>query len=105
MPPEPEDLNRQLQALQRYVAELNEQRKRQGRGGPTGADTRARRPSKRWLLFTGLLAVMALTSGLFVGAVAWSDDRPPTATAAAGASSVTPSSNTTSGRASRPVGV
>ena len=28
MPPEPEYLNLQLEALQRYVAELNEQRKR-----------------------------------------------------------------------------
>ena len=37
---------------------------------------RRRRPPLSWLLVTGLLIVVALVGGLFVGAVAWSDDRP-----------------------------
>jgi hypothetical protein len=98
MPPEHEDLNRQLDALQRYVADLNEQRKRAKAEAARLAPTpESRRPSKRWLLLTGLLVVVALTGGLFVGAVAWSDDRPAAANAgAARASSVTRGPNTTS---------
>ena len=80
MAPDQEDLNRQLEALQRYVADLTEQRKR-FRGGA---------PPARWLLITGLLVVVALAGGLLVGAVAWSDDRPTAAGAsAAGTSSAT----------------
>jgi hypothetical protein len=37
---------------------------------------RRRRPPLSWLLVTGLLIVVARVGGLFVGAVAWSDDRP-----------------------------
>jgi hypothetical protein len=37
---------------------------------------RRRRPSLAWLLVTGLLVAVALVGGVFVGAVAWSDDRP-----------------------------
>jgi hypothetical protein len=40
------------------------------------------------LLLTGLLVVLALVGGVFVGAVAWSDDRP--AGAAAGATNGSP---------------
>ena len=35
-----------------------------------------RRPSRSWLLLTGLLITLALVGGVVVGAVAWSDDRP-----------------------------
>ena len=35
-----------------------------------------RRPSRRWLLVTGLLVAVALVGGIFVGAVAWSTDQP-----------------------------
>lgn len=70
MPPDQEDLNRQLESLQRYVADLTEQRRR-----AREAPSEARRPSTRWLVTAGLLVVVALVGGLFVG-VAWSDDRP-----------------------------
>jgi hypothetical protein len=97
MPPEHEDLNRQLEALQRYVADLNERRERAKAEAAQPAPTpRSRRPSKRWLLLTGLLIIVALAGGVFVGAVAWSNDRPAGAKAAvAGTSSATQSPNTT----------
>lgn len=91
MPPNQEDLNRQLEALQRYVTDLTEQRRRAK--AESGAAPGRRRPSARWLLATGLLVVAALVGGLFVGAVAWSDDRPaatassPGSTAAVGVAS------------------
>jgi hypothetical protein len=81
MPPDQEDLNRQLEALQRYVTDLTEQRQRSK--AAAGAAPGRRRPSARWLL----------AAGLFVGAVAWSDDRPaatdrsPGSTAAVGVAS------------------
>jgi hypothetical protein len=74
--PEQEHLNRQLETLQRYVSDLQQQREH-AKAAPE------RRPSGRWLLVTGLLVVLALVGGVFVGAVAWSDDRPPDATAGA----------------------
>jgi hypothetical protein len=74
MPPDHEDLNRQLEALQRYVTDLTEERRRAREAAPG-----PRRPSARWLLATGLLVVVALVGGLFVGAAAWSDDRPAAA--------------------------
>ena len=74
MPPDQEDLNRQLEALQRYVTDLSEERRRAK--AESGAVPGRRRPSARWLLAAGLLVVVALVGGLFVGAVAWSDDRP-----------------------------
>jgi flagellar basal body-associated protein FliL len=97
MPPEHEDLNRQLEALQRYVADLNEQRKRaKAEAAQPAPAPQSQRPSKRWVLLTVLLVIVALTGGLFVGAVAWSDDRPAAANAsAAGAPSATRSPNTT----------
>jgi hypothetical protein len=82
MPADQEDLNRQLEALQHYVADLTEQRRRSKEGAPGPG-----RPSTRWLLATGLLVVAALVGGLFAG-VAWSDDRPSrTGRGAAGTSS------------------
>ena len=39
-----------------------------------------RRPPRSWLLLTGLLVTLALVGGVVVGAVAWSDDRPPRVT-------------------------
>ena len=85
--PEQEDLNRQLEALQRYVSGLQEQRDHANSAAqpPPAPDSR---PSSRWLLLTGLLVVLALVGGVVVGAVAWSDDRP--AGAAAGATPATP---------------
>jgi hypothetical protein len=83
MPPDQEDLNRQLEALQRYVADLTEQRRRAKEAAPE-----PRRPSTRWLLAAGLLVVVALVGGLFAG-VAWSDDRPARGRAAGAATSST----------------
>jgi hypothetical protein len=40
---------------------------------------RRRRPPLSWLLVTGLLVAVALVGGVFVGAAAWSDDRPAAA--------------------------
>ena len=40
------------------------------------AGPRRRRPPLSWLLVTGLLVAVALVGGVFVGAAAWSDDRP-----------------------------
>jgi hypothetical protein len=80
--PEQEKLNRQLEALQRYVSGLQQQRDHADSAAqpPPAPDSR---PSRRWLLLTGLLVVLALVGGIFVGAVAWSDDRPPGAAAGA----------------------
>lgn len=85
--PEQENLNRQLEALQRYVSDLHRQRE----GVKTAAQpppTPEPRPSRRWLLVTGLLVVLALVGGVLVGAVAWSDDRP--GAPAAGATTASP---------------
>jgi hypothetical protein len=47
---------------------------------------RRRRPPLSWLLITGLLVAVALVGGVFVGAVAWSDDRPARGAAGTAAS-------------------
>jgi hypothetical protein len=106
MPPEQEDLNlhpgqehlnRQLEALGRYVSNLQQQRERaQAAAAQPPPAPGPRRPSIRWLLLTGLLVVLALVGGVVVGAVAWSDDRPAGAEAGATrASSATQRPNTT----------
>jgi hypothetical protein len=56
-----------------------------------------RRPSCPWLLLTGLLVVVALVGGLFVGAVAWSDDRPTGGTGSTAVLSATQRSAATAG--------
>jgi hypothetical protein len=96
MPPEQENLNRQIEALQRYVSDLHKQRERAKTAAaqPSPAPP-PRRPSRRWLLLAGLLVVLAMVGGVFVGAVAWSDDRPGGAEVGAGASSGTQASNPT----------
>jgi hypothetical protein len=73
--PEQEKLNRQLEALQRFVTGLQQQREH-ARAAAQPSLAPEPRPSSRWLLLTGLLVVLALVGGVFVGAVAWSDDRP-----------------------------
>jgi hypothetical protein len=86
MPPEREDARaRQLEALRRYFAELGGQRDppTAGAAEPQRRSERLRRPSRPWLLLTGLLVVVALVGGVLVGAVAWSDDRPPGGTGSA----------------------
>jgi hypothetical protein len=85
--PEQEKLNRQLEALQRYVSGLQQQRDHANSAAQSSPAPESR-PSRRWLLVTGLLVVLALVGGVFVGAVAWSDDRP--AGAAAGATNGSP---------------
>ena len=98
--PEQENLNRQLEALQRYVSGVQQQRD-QANSAAQPPPAAERRPSRSWLLLTGVLAVLALVTGLAVGAVAWSDDQP---TGAGGVPSPTqgpattrPGSNTTTG--------
>jgi hypothetical protein len=80
MPPAQDDLNRQLEALQRYVSDLHQQRAHAKAAAPPPAPAvpapRPRRPSRRWLGLTGLLVTLALAGGVVVGAVAWSDERP-----------------------------
>jgi hypothetical protein len=85
--PEQENLNRQLEALQRYVSGLQQQREH-AKAAAQPPPAPEPRPSSRWLLLTGLLVVLALVGGVFVGAVAWSDDRPTGA--AAGTTSPSP---------------
>jgi hypothetical protein len=84
---EQEKLNRQLEALQRYVSGLQQQRDHANSAAHSSPAPESRL-SRRWLLLTGLLVVLALVGGVFVGAVAWSDDRP--AGAAAGATNGSP---------------
>jgi hypothetical protein len=88
--PEQEKLNRQLEALERYVSGLQQQRDHAQSAAqpPPAPEPEPRRPSRRWLLLTGLLVVLALVGGVVVGAVAWSDDLP--AGAAAGATTASP---------------
>lgn len=85
--PDQEKLNRQLEALQRFVSDLQQQRD-QAEAAAQSSQAPEPRPSRRWLLVAGLLVVLALVGGVFVGAVAWSDDRP--AGAAGGATNGSP---------------
>jgi len=102
--PEQENLNRQLEALQRYVSGLQQQREHaKAAAQPTPAPEP--RPSSRWLLLTGLLVVLALAGGVFVGAVAWSDDRPTGAAAGPTSASLVgqqPPSTSTAAKGSNP---
>jgi hypothetical protein len=96
--PEQEKLNRQLEALQRYVGGIQQQREHANSAAQSSSASESR-PSRRWLLLTGLLVVLALVGGVFVGVVAWSDDRPPTVEAgASGASSPTQGPTTAGAR-------
>jgi hypothetical protein len=97
MPPEQDDLNRQLEAVQRYVSGLQQQREHaKAAAAQPPPEPEPRWPSRRWLGLTGLLVVLALVGGVVVGAVAWSTDRPASATAGvAGVSSATSSPDTT----------
>jgi hypothetical protein len=96
MPPEQEDLNRQLEALQRYVSDLQQREHAKAAAAQPPPAPDSRRPSRRWLGLTGLLVTVALAGGVFVGAVAWSNDRPARGKAGvAGASSATQSPDTT----------
>ena len=95
MPSEPEDPRaRQLEALRRYMAQLGTDGE-QVAADPGKAPER-RRPSRPWLLLTGLLVAVALVGGVFVGAAAWSDDRPARGDAGAAASSASRSTGTSS---------
>jgi hypothetical protein len=100
-PQQQESLNRQLEALERYVSGLQQQREhaKAAAAQPSPApEPEPRRPSRRWLLLTGLLVTVALVGGILVGAVAWSTDQPAGAKAGvAGVSSATPSPNVTPG--------
>ena len=80
MPPEQDNLNHQIQALQRYVSDLQTQRQR---GELVRQPQPARRRAWRWPLVTAVLVAAALLGGVAIGATAWSDDRPAGAFAAA----------------------
>ena len=95
-PQQQENLNRQLEALQRYVSGL-QQREHAKAGAAQPPPAPESRPSRRWLLLTGLLVTVALVGGVFVGAVAWSTDQPAGAEVGADASSPTQSPNVTPG--------
>jgi hypothetical protein len=84
MPPEQENINRQIEALQRYVSDLQDQRQR---GELVPRPRPAGRRSWRWLLATAALVVGALLGGVAVGVAARSEDRPSGAFAAATATS------------------
>jgi hypothetical protein len=102
--PEQENLNRQLEALQRYVSGLQQQREH-AKAAAQPPPAPEPRPSSRWLLLTGLLVVLALVGGVFVGAVAWSDDRPtgaPAGTTSASPVSQQPPITSTAAQGSNP---
>ena len=104
MPPEQEDARaRQIEALRRYVAQLSPQRERGPELGMQQDHPQPEPPGSgsapvRWrpsLPLTGLLVVLASLGGMFVGAVAWSNDRPAGTSAVAGVSSATRKPDTT----------
>jgi hypothetical protein len=95
-PQQQENLNRQLEALQRYVSGLQQQREHAKAAAQPPPAPESRWPSGRWLGLTGLLVTLALVGGVVVGALAWSNDRPTGAKAGvAGVSSATQSPDTT----------
>jgi hypothetical protein len=104
MPPEQEDARaRQIEALRRYVAQRGAQRERVTELGvqqdhPNSEPTGPRPAPTRWrpsLPLTGLLVALALIGGVFVGAVAGSNDQPAGTSAVAGGSSATQRPDTT----------
>jgi hypothetical protein len=105
MPAEQENFNRQIEALQRYVSDLQTQRERAKAAAaqPSAPPSGPGRPSRRWLLLAGLLVVLAMVGGVLVGAVAWSDDRPAAGRAGAGTSPATPSTATTTATTVAPI--
>jgi hypothetical protein len=98
-PQQQENLNRQLEALERYVSGLQQQRghAKAAAAQPSPApEPEPRRPSRGWLLLTGLLVTVALVGGVLVGAVVWSSDRPAGAkVGVAGVSAATQRPDTT----------
>jgi len=86
-PPEQEHLNRQLEALGRFVADFHQQREhaKAAPAQPPPAPA-SPRPPRFWLV-TGVLVVVALVAGVAVGAVVWSDDRPAAVEAGPGGAS------------------
>jgi hypothetical protein len=84
MPPEQDNINRQIEALQRYVSDLQTQRRR---GELLPRPRPAGRRSLRWPLATAALVVGALLGGVAVGVAARSEDRPAGAFAATTATS------------------
>jgi hypothetical protein len=100
MPPEQDETRaRQIEALRQYITQLSEQREdpkvEVGMRLPDVTAERRRRPSLSWLLVTVLLVAVALLGGAFVGAAAWSDDRPPAGDP--GGAAVAPTTRTASG--------
>jgi hypothetical protein len=79
--PAQEELNRQLEALQRYVSGLQQQR-RHANAAAQSSPAPGSRPSRPWLLVTGLLVVLALVGGAFIGAAASSATQSPETTSA-----------------------
>ena len=108
MPSEQEEARaRQLEALRRYMAHPDTRWEPPAElglvHGQAGAEAARppgrRRPTRAWLLVTGLLVAAALVGGVVVGAVAWSDDRPTRATAAVTATAATEEGQTDAGGA------
>jgi hypothetical protein len=97
MPSEQEEARaRQLEALRRYMAHPDTRWEPpaelglvHGLAGAEAARPPGRRPTRAWLLVTGLLVAAALVGGVVVGAVAWSDDRPARSTVAVTATAAT----------------
>jgi hypothetical protein len=104
MPPEQDETRaRQIEALRRYITQLSEQRDRPkvevGMRLPDLTSERRGRPSLPWLLVTVALVTVALVGGVFVGAAAWSDDRPPAREPASAALVASPECKTAVDRA------
>jgi hypothetical protein len=75
--------DRQLEALRRHMVHPDTRWEPPAGLGLLGehanveaAGAAGRRPSRSWLLLTGLLVAVALAGGVLLGATAWSDDRP-----------------------------
>ena len=83
MPAEHEDAG-QREALRRYMAHPDKQWEPPAELGfvrehlpiEVARPPERQRPTRAWLLVTGLLVAVALAGGVLLGAVAWSDDRP-----------------------------